>query len=121
MIGSEPWTMVWPRVDRISSRTTDLVSPPSLVLRHLSWEMEFLHPDKIHRLMEEDLPSQSEVMADNNGWVMNDDPPRCFADEGQFVYSRPDLLHWSDSIKWRFGSCRDNSLLSCPVLSDEMR
>ena len=85
MIWSEQWTTVWPRAESISSPPMDLVSLPSLFLRRPSWEMEFLRPDEINRLMEEDLPYQSYAMA-HNGWVMNDDPPRCFADEGQFVY-----------------------------------
>ena len=77
---------------------------------------EFLHPDKIDRLMEEDLHYQSYVMA-HNGWVMNDDPLRCFADEGQFVYLRRDLLQWSDIIKLRFGERREDS----PALYDYMK
>ena len=77
---------------------------------------EFLHPDEIDRLMEEDVHYQSYVMA-HNGWVMNDDPLRCFADEGQFVYLRRDLLQWSDIIKLRFGDRRDDS----PALYDYMK
>ncbi len=72
---------------------------------------EFKHPDEINELISNDETYQSYVMA-HNGWVMNDDPLRCFADEGQYVYLRRDLLQWSDIIKLRFGQKRED----CPAL-----
>ena len=77
---------------------------------------EFLPPSEIDVLIQSDRSYQSYVMA-HNGWVMKDDPLRCFADEGQFVYLRRDLLQWSDIIKLRFGSCREDS----PALYDYMK
>jgi len=77
---------------------------------------EFKHPDEINKLIEFDQNYQSYVMA-HNGWVMNDDPLRCFADEGQDVYLRRDLLQWSDIIKLRFGSKRED----CPAAYDYMK
>ncbi|CAF1417753.1 unnamed protein product, partial [Adineta ricciae] len=77
---------------------------------------EFKHPDEIDQLIHNDTNYQSYVMA-HNGWVMNDDPLRCFADEGQDVYLRRDLLQWSDIIKLRFGTKRED----CPALYDYMK
>jgi glycogen debranching enzyme len=77
---------------------------------------EFLHPDQINRLMEEDEQYQSYVMA-HHGWVMHDDPLRCFAEKGKFVYLRRDLLQWSNIIKLRFGNRREDS----PALYDYMK
>ncbi|CAM4839817.1 unnamed protein product [Rotaria magnacalcarata] len=77
---------------------------------------EFKHPDEINQLIESDLHYQSYVMA-HNGWVMNDDPLRCFADEGQFVYLCRDLIQWSDLIKLRCGSKRED----CPSLYTYMK
>ncbi len=77
---------------------------------------EFKHPDEINQLIENDINYQSYIMA-HNGWVMNDDPLRCFADEGQYVYLRRDLIQWSDIIKLRFGEKRED----CPALYDYMK
>ena len=76
----------------------------------------FPHPDEVDQLIQTDSAFQSYVMA-HNGWVMNDDPLRCFADEGQDVYLRRDLLQWSDIIKLRFGEKRED----CPALYDYMK
>jgi glycogen debranching enzyme len=93
---------------------------------------QFKHPDEINELIENDTNYQSYVMA-HNGWVMNDDPLRSFADEGNYyyyyyyslssfkkgqdVYLRRDLLQWSDIIKLRFG----NGPEDCPALYSYMK
>jgi glycogen debranching enzyme len=72
---------------------------------------EFKHPDEINQLIENDTNYQLYVMA-HNGWIMNDDSLRCFADEGQYIYLRRDLIQWSDIIKLRLGE----KLEDCPAL-----
>jgi len=77
---------------------------------------ELKHPDEVNQLIENDRNYQLYVMA-HNGWVMNDDPMRSFADEGQQIYLQRDLIQWSDLIKLRFGNRREDS----PALYDYMK
>lgn len=43
------------------------------------------------------------VFAANNGWILDYDPLKNFAEDNEFHYLRRDIFIWGDLIKLRFG------------------
>ncbi|UJR29920.1 hypothetical protein I4U23_017468 [Adineta vaga] len=68
-------------------------------------------PEEVLQAYKENNKTFLERVMAHNGWVMNDNPLRNFAEDtqGPNVYFRRELNQWSDIVKLNFGSCEADS------------
>jgi len=69
------------------------------------------HPSQVEQYFQTNEKTFLERVMAHNGWVMNDNPLRSFAEEteGPNVYFRRELNQWSDIVKLNFGQCEADS------------
>ena len=96
-----------PKFDKITPRTP-------FVGNYFAYPHEKIFettPEEVQRAYEERNKTFLERVMAHNGWVMNDNPLRNFAEDtqGPNVYFRRELNQWSDIVKLNFGKCEADS------------
>lgn len=84
------------RVQNDGPKIREVSSEYPLVPRYFTGEFEDY--DSVENVI---LKNGHFVMA-HNGWVMNGDPLKNFADSDSNVYLRRELIAWGDSVKLRY-------------------
>ncbi|KAK4875160.1 hypothetical protein RN001_011582 [Aquatica leii] len=102
------------RVQQDGPKVTEITIQNPITFRYFT---DYADPKSVKEHEEVMYGPNSKYLMAHNGWVMNADPMKNFADSDSNVYIRRELIAWGDSVKLRFGDKPEDS----PYLWDHMK
>ncbi|KAB0795230.1 hypothetical protein PPYR_12069 [Photinus pyralis] len=102
------------RVQADGPRFVEISIDKPLTFRYFT---DYGKPKSIKEFEEVMYGPNSKYLMAHNGWVMDADPMKNFADSDSDVYIRRELIAWGDSVKLRFGDKPEDS----PFLWNHMK